>query len=193
MVVAETSAIARFAASQVRLKYEQGSHITDLFSRREAATPIQPPINAADASFGPPNARGNPEQALAASTVRQEHEYYVPIEHHNPIELFAATAIYETDGKLIVYDKTQGVQNVQQYLCGALALKPEDVRVMSPFMGGGFGSGLRPQYEAILASPAALALKRSVRRADPAANVWARLSAGDDPAYRNRSQYWRNA
>src|SRR5580704_3838533 len=163
LVVAETSEIARFAASQVRLKYEQGSHVTDLFSRREAATPIKPPINAADASFGPPNARGNPEQALAASTVRQEHEYYVPIEHHNPIELFAATAIYETDGKLIVYDKTQGVQNVRDYLCGALALRPEDVRVMSPFMGGGFGSGLRPQYEAILASLAALALKRSVR------------------------------
>ena len=163
LVVAETSEIARFAASQVRLKYEQSLHVTDLFSRREAATPIKPPINAADASFGPPNARGNPEQALAASTVRQEHEYYVPIEHHNPIELFAATAIYETDGKLIVYDKTQGVQNVRDYLCGALALRPEDVRVMSPFMGGGFGSGLRPQYEAILASLAALALKRSVR------------------------------
>jgi xanthine dehydrogenase YagR molybdenum-binding subunit len=79
------------------------------------------------------------------------------------MELYAATAIYEADGKLTIYDKTQGVQNVQRYLCAALALKLEDVRVMSPFMGGGFGSGLRPQYEVVLAALAALTLKRCVR------------------------------
>jgi xanthine dehydrogenase YagR molybdenum-binding subunit len=163
LVVAETSEIARFAASLVRVKYEQEGHLTDVFSRRDAAIPIKPPANSADALFGPPKTRGNPEQALAASAVRQEGEYYVPIEHHNPMELYAATAIYESDGKLTVYDKTQGVQNVQRYLCGALGLRPEDVRVMSPFMGGGFGSGLRPQYEVVLAALAALALKRSVR------------------------------
>src|SRR5215813_976455 len=163
LVVAETSEIARFAASLVRVKYEQEGHLTDVFSRRDAAIPIKPPANSADALFGPPNTRGNPEQALAVSAVRQEGEYYVPIEHHNPMELYAATAIYEADGRLTVYDKTQGAQNVQRYLCAALALKPENVRVMSPFMGGGFGSGLRPQYEAVLAALAALALKRSVR------------------------------
>src|SRR5215831_1468836 len=43
------------------------------------------------------------------------------------------------------------------------SMKPEDVRVMSQFMGGGFGSGLRPQFEVVLAVLAALALKRSVR------------------------------
>jgi xanthine dehydrogenase YagR molybdenum-binding subunit len=163
LVVAETSEIARFAASLVQVEYEQERHATDLFSERDAAIPIKPPANSADVSFGPPNTRGNPEQALAVSAVRQEGEYYVPIEHHNPMELYAATAIYEADGRLTVYDKTQGVQNVQRYLCAALALKPENVRVMSPFMGGGFGSGLRPQYEAVLAALAALALKRSVR------------------------------
>ena len=67
------------------------------------------------------------------------------------------------DGKLTVYDKTQGVQNVQRYLCGVLEMKPEDVRVMSPFVGGAFGSGLRPQYNVVLAAQAARALKRSVR------------------------------
>jgi xanthine dehydrogenase YagR molybdenum-binding subunit len=84
---------------------------------------------------------------LAAAAVRQEGEYFVPIEHHNPMELYAATAIFEGNGKLTVYDKTQGVRNVQQYLCGVFGMKPEDVRVMSPFMGGGFGSGLRPQFD----------------------------------------------
>src|SRR5262249_58845478 len=86
-----------------------------------------------------------------------------PIEHHNPMELYAATAVWEGGGKLTVYDKTQGVQNVQRYLCGVFGMKPDDVRVVSPFMGGGFGSGLRPQYEVVLAVLAARALERSVR------------------------------
>jgi xanthine dehydrogenase YagR molybdenum-binding subunit len=95
--------------------------------------------------------------------MRHAGEYYVPIEHHNPMELYASTVIYEGNGKLTVYDKTQGVQNVQRYLCGVFGLKPEDVRVMSQFMGGGFGSGLRPQFEVVLTVLAALALQRSVR------------------------------
>src|SRR5207302_10433976 len=66
-------------------------------------------------------------------------------------------------GKLTVYDKTQGVQSVQRYLCGVFGMKPDDVRVLSPFMGGGFGSGLRPQYQVVLAVLAARALQRSVR------------------------------
>src|SRR5262249_3219810 len=69
----------------------------------------------------------------------------------------------EDDGRLTVYDKTQGVQNVQRYLCGVFDLRPGDVRVMSPFMGGGYGSGLRPQYPSALAVLAARAVKRPVR------------------------------
>src|SRR5262249_37083080 len=78
-----------------------------------------------------------------------------------PMELYAATAVVEPGGKLTVYNKTQGVQNVHKYLCSVFDMKPEDVRVMSPFMGGGFGSGLRPQFEAVLAVLAARALRRS--------------------------------
>jgi xanthine dehydrogenase YagR molybdenum-binding subunit len=163
LVVAETSEIARFAASLVRVEYEKDAHITDVYRRREAATPVKPPTNPIEALFTPPKTRGRPEQALAAAAVRHAGEYYVPIEHHNPMELYAATVIYEANGKLTVYDKTQGVQNVQRYLCGVFGMKPEDVRVMSPFMGGGFGSGLRPQFEVVLAVLAALALQRSAR------------------------------
>ena len=163
VVVAETSEIARFAASLVRVEYEKDAHITDVYRRREAATPVKPPTNPIEALFTPPKTRGRPEQALAAAAVRHAGEYYVPIEHHNPMEPYAATVVYEANGKLTVYDKTQGVQNVQRYLCGVFGMKPEDVRVLSPFMGGGFGSGLRPQFEVVLAVLAALALQRSVR------------------------------
>ncbi len=79
------------------------------------------------------------------------------------MELFAATVVWDAGGKLTVYDKTQGVQNVQRYLCGVFGLKPDQVRVVSPFVGGAFGSGLRPQYEVVLAVLGAQALKRSVR------------------------------
>ena len=163
LVVAETSEIARFAASLVRVEYETDAHITDVYRRREAAIPVRPPANPIEALFTPPKTRGRPEQALAAAAVRHAGEYYVPIEHHNPMELYASTVIYDGSGKLTVYDKTQGVQNVQHYLCGVFGMKPEDVRVMSPFVGGGFGSGLRPQFEVVLAVLAARALQRSVR------------------------------
>ena len=163
LVVAETAEIARYGATRVRVEYEQEAHVTDLYRQRESAVPIKPPTNPIEALFTPPKARGTPDEALAAAAVRHEAEYFVPIEHHNPMELFASTVIVEGDGKLTVYDKTQGVQNVQKYLCGVFGMKPEDVRVMSPFMGGGFGIGLRPQFQAVLAVLAARALQRSIR------------------------------
>ncbi len=144
LVVAETSEIARFAASLVRVEYETDAHITDVYRRREAAIPVRPPANPIEALFTPPKTRGRPEQALAAAAVRHAGEYYVPIEHHNPMELYASTVIYDGSGKLTVYDKTQGVQNVQHYLCGVFGMKPEDVRVMSPFVGGAIRLGPAP-------------------------------------------------
>src|SRR5262249_18817770 len=87
LVVAETSEIARFAAALVRVEYEKDAHITDVYRRREAATPVQPPTNPLEALFTPPKTRGRPEQTLAAAAVRHAGEYYVPIEHHNPMEL----------------------------------------------------------------------------------------------------------
>ena len=118
LVVAETSEVARFAASLVRVEYETDAYVTDVYRRREAAIPVKPPATPIEALFTPPKTRGRPEPALASAAVRHAGEYYVPIEHHNPMELYAATVIYEANGKLTVYDKTQGVQNVQRYLCG---------------------------------------------------------------------------
>ena len=163
LVVAETLDIARFAASQVRVEYETQAHVTDVYRQRDAAVPGKAPTNPMEAMFAPPKTRGTPDQALAAAAVRHEAEYFIPNEHHNPLELYATTAVFEAGGKLTVYDKTQGVQNVQRYLCNVFGMKAEDVRVMSPYMGGGFGSGLRPQFQVVLAVLAARALQRSVR------------------------------
>ncbi len=159
LVVAEEPEIARFAASLVRVEYDKEAHSTDVYRQRDKAVALE----LAGSSFAPPKPRGTPEQAFAAAEVRHRGEYHVPVEHHNPMELYASTVIFEGDGKLTIYDKTQGVQNVQRYVCNVFEMVPEDVRVVSPFVGGAFGSGLRPQYNVVLASLAARALNRSVR------------------------------
>jgi xanthine dehydrogenase YagR molybdenum-binding subunit len=153
LVLAEEWEIARFAASLVRVEYKPEPFATDLFAERDKAVKVEKPEKP----------RGKADKAFAATPVRHEAEYFIPIEHHNPMELYASTAVWEDGGKLTVYDKTQGVQNVQQYLCGIFNMEPDDVRVLSPYMGGGFGSGLRPQYQVVLAVLGAKALQRSVR------------------------------
>ena len=163
LVVAEEPEIARFAASLIRVDYAEEAHVTDFLRQRHQAVALEHSDKPPESIFGPPKRRGSAETAFAAAAVRHSGEYYVPVETHNPMELYAATVIWEGNGALTIYDKTQGVQNVHRYICGVFDLNPEDVRVMSPYMGGGFGSGLRPQYEVVLATLAALALERSVR------------------------------
>ena len=153
LVLAEEWELARFAASLVHIEYEEEAFVSDLQTRRDKAVVVNKPQKP----------RGNAAKAYASAAVRHEAEYFIPTEHHNPMELFASTVVWEGNGKLTVYDKTQGVQNVQRYLCSAFRMKPETVRVMSPYMGGGFGAGLRPQYQVALAVLASLALERSVR------------------------------
>src|SRR5437868_3608843 len=153
VVVAEEWEIARFAATLVRVEYEAEAYATDLHARIDKAFVVKKPDKP----------RGDAAKAYAAAQVRHQAEYFIPIEHHNPMELFAATVRWDGAGKLTVYDKTQGVQNVQRYVCSVFGMNDDDVRVMSPFVGGAFGSGLRPQYEVVLAVLGALALERSVR------------------------------
>jgi xanthine dehydrogenase YagR molybdenum-binding subunit len=153
LVLAEDSETARFAASLMHIDYDEEPHVTDVYRARDDAFALEAPAKP----------RGDAAKAFAEADVRHDAEYYVPIEHHNPMEPFASTVLWEGGGKLTVYDKTQGVQNVQRYICGVFGLRSEEVRVMSPFVGGAFGSGLRPQYEVVLAVLAAQALQRSVR------------------------------
>ncbi|MCK1383067.1 xanthine dehydrogenase family protein molybdopterin-binding subunit [Bradyrhizobium sp. 21] len=154
LVVAEDWETAKFAATLVRVEYQEAqAFATDLEAERGKAAEVKKPHKP----------RGDAAAALAGAAARHEADYFIPTEHHNPMELFATTAVWDGDGRLTVYDKTQGVQNVHKFLCGVFDRKPDDVRVVSPYVGGAFGSGLRPQYQVVLATLAALALKRSVR------------------------------
>src|SRR6478752_4804512 len=153
LVIAEEWEIARFAATLVHVEYEAESHATDLHARRDKAFVVEKPDKP----------RGDAAKAFAAAAVRHEAEYFIPTEYHNPMELFASTAMWDGGGKLTVYDKTQGVQNEQKYLCSVFQKRSDEIKVLSPYMGGGFGAGLRPQYQVVLAIMGALKLERSVR------------------------------
>lgn len=154
LVVAETLEQARHAARLVRVEYQAEPYQTDLLAALDDA-------HLAPASL--PEPRGDCAGALAGAALRIEVQYSSPIEHHNPMEPHAATVVMQPDGALLVYDKTQGTQNSQQYIERVFGLEPGRVRVMAPFVGGAFGSGLRPQYQLVLAVMAALKLRHSVR------------------------------
>jgi xanthine dehydrogenase YagR molybdenum-binding subunit len=159
LVLADTFEAARYAASLVRPHYEAEPHNTDFMaSLGEAFLPSKPRDN-----YVPPKDRGDAEQAYADAPHKVSGEYHLATEHHNPMEMHATTVVWEGDGKITVYDKTQGPQNVQAYLAGLFGFKAADVRVLNPYVGGAFGSGLRPQYQVYLATLAARMLERSVK------------------------------
>lgn len=159
LIVAEDFETARYAATLVEVEYEAEPHQTDLNEKREEA--YEPKKRSGIPR--PASPRGDAEAAFDDAAVKIEAEYAQPPEHHNPMETHASTVVYHDDGTLTIYDKTQGAQNSQNYVANIFGLSTDDVRVMSPFVGGAFGSGLRPQYQLFLATLAALELKRSVR------------------------------
>src|SRR5947207_2553719 len=126
LVVADTFELARYAASLVRVEYQRGRHATDLEKERSRARKPKERDG-----MTPPDARGNAKAAFARAAVQIDSEYSVPVEHHNPMEIFATTVVYEEDGTLAVYDKTQGVQNVQTYLRNIVGLSKDELRVLS--------------------------------------------------------------
>ncbi len=156
LVVAKTLEQARMAAAQVQIEYQSEPHETDLNAQRGSA-------HQAPAEL--PEPRGDVPAGLARSTAKVEVEYQTPAEHHNPMEPHASTVVVQPDGGLLIYDKTQGTQNCRTYVEQVFGLEPGSVRVVAHFVGGAFGSGLRPQYQLTLAVMAALMLKRSVRLA----------------------------
>jgi xanthine dehydrogenase YagR molybdenum-binding subunit len=160
LVVAESLELARHAASLVQVDYERSPHRTDL---NEALADAYPPSQEKGGFDPPPAPRGDAHAALDGAPVKVDHFYSTPAEYHNPMELHGCTVVPDARGKLTVYEKTQGVANTMQYLINAFGLARDDVEVISHFVGGAFGSGLRPQYHLPLAVMAARELKRPVR------------------------------
>ena len=159
LVVADSLEAARDAAALLRVEYDIESHNTDFATAmREKFEPSKK-----RSTFIPPKPRGDAKAAFDAAAVKHTGAYRVTPHFHNPMEMHASTVVWEGGGKITVYDKTQGSQNVQGYLSSIFGFSKDDVRVVNAYVGGAFGSGLRPQYHVYLATLAAKKLERSVR------------------------------
>jgi xanthine dehydrogenase YagR molybdenum-binding subunit len=106
--------------------------------------------------------RGDAEGAFATAPVKLDQTYVTPAETHNPLELHAATAIWD-GSTLTLYESSQGLVNLRGVLAQMLGLPKENVRVISKFVGSGFGSKLWPWTHCPLTAAAARQLGKPVK------------------------------
>jgi xanthine dehydrogenase YagR molybdenum-binding subunit len=154
VAVANTFEQARYASQLIKVTYDEQKPATDLRAAIEFAKEVH--------AWRSPKPRGNFASAFASAPVKVEQEYNIPIEHHNPIEPQGATAFWK-DGKLTIFDKTQNVYQLRDYLAHTFKIAPEDVNVIALFVGGAFGSSLNVNYYPPLVALAAREVKRPVR------------------------------
>jgi xanthine dehydrogenase YagR molybdenum-binding subunit len=132
LVVADTFERAVHAASLVKVEYIKENAVTD-FDKNKFNDKLLKPR---------PDYVRNQKDAWKSAEISLEEEYTMPIETHNPMEMHGTTAVWE-GGKLTVYDKSQGPKGVQAELARLFALDEKNVQVITEFVGGAFGSGLR--------------------------------------------------
>lgn len=168
LVVAETFEAARDAAHRIEATYEEGSGIFEMDDPR--AEPTIP--DSLDGGLEADVCRGDFETAFSKAEVQIDVEYTTPNQHASPMEPHAAIASW--DGKkLTVYMAVQLVATARKAFANTLKLEPENVRVISPYVGGGFGSKLGVHDEAILAALGAMHTGRPVKIAQTRRQMFA--------------------
>ena len=160
LVIAATLEQATHAATLVRVTYEEQTAITDVTQEQ----PTLPTRQQADQGERrpPETRRGDPEGAFAGAEAKVDQSYVIPRENHNPIEMHATIAAWEGD-RLTLWDKSQWVGNVADEIAAVFGIPPESIRVISPFVGGAFGSGLRTWPHVTLAALGARVAGRPVK------------------------------
>jgi xanthine dehydrogenase YagR molybdenum-binding subunit len=166
VVIADTFEIAEYAASLLRVDYNEEKSVFNI--DQPEAKPYKPQQGLGGSS--PQLKRGNADDALKSVAIKFEQTYTTPVYHHNPMEPHTTCAFWGDD-QLTVYDATQGVFGVQNLLAGTLGIPKEKVRVISPFIGGGFGSKgftwgntlLAPMASKLVNRPVKIVLSRSMQ------------------------------
>jgi len=152
LAVADTFESAKAAADAVRATYSKEK--PNVESQLEAGN--DPDV--VSTAYGPmerlQSHRGDAAAALENAAVKLDETYVTPAETHNPLELHSTTAIWSGD-MLTLYDSTQGVVNLRSVLSQMFGLPKENVRVISKFLGSGFGGKLYPWTHVPLAAAAA--------------------------------------
>jgi xanthine dehydrogenase YagR molybdenum-binding subunit len=160
LVVAETIEQAAHAANLVRVTYRAEAGATDV-TREQPRLPTQEKTDQGPAR-PPETNRGDPDTALAGAPVTIDETYVLPREHHNPVEMHATIAAWDGD-HLTLWDKSQWVHNTRDEIAAVFGVPADNVRVISPFVGGAFGSALRTWPHVTLAALGARVVRRPVK------------------------------
>jgi xanthine dehydrogenase YagR molybdenum-binding subunit len=153
-VIAETSEIARHAASLVRVDYEQRPHDLDLRGEVRAHREDLRVPKERLAVFPMDTDQGDVDAALASAAVQVDQTYSTPWYSHNPLEPHTTIACWAED-RLTLHLSTQHPSGIRAAVAGFFQLDPERVRVISPHVGGAFGSKVNPHADVVLAAMAA--------------------------------------
>jgi xanthine dehydrogenase YagR molybdenum-binding subunit len=151
VVVAETLEQARAAAATVRVEYD--------LEAPDVRTDLAADFNGKRESSWK---RGDPDQALGSAPVTIDETYSTPVETHNPMEMHGTVAVWDGDN-VTLYEGTQGVVNHRRVMAEVLGVPYENVRVISRFIGSGFGGKLFPWPQSTMAAAAARKLNRPVK------------------------------
>lgn len=149
-VVAETFETARHAAHLVEVSYDEEPHDVALRADRDD---LYAPDQVSD---GRPTdtEEGDFDETFSSAAVKLDETYITPMEHNNPMEPHTTVAVWE-GGDLTLYESTQGPHPVRATVAPIFGLDPSRVRVVAPYVGGGFGSKGLPHANTILAALAA--------------------------------------
>jgi xanthine dehydrogenase YagR molybdenum-binding subunit len=157
VIVADTLERARAAAAQVRITYRRQDAMLDFDEAKKSAHRPE------KVKTDPPDTRrGNVESGLREAAAQVDVVYTTPMEHHNPMEPHATIAAWDGD-HLTLYDATQYVSGVRDTVAKTLGLPAAKVRVICPFVGGGFGCKGSTWSHVVLAAMAARQAGRPVK------------------------------
>jgi xanthine dehydrogenase YagR molybdenum-binding subunit len=160
LAVADSFESAKAAADAVAVTYAKEKPNVDLKLTAEDDP------NEVMTSYGPAkrlqSERGDATGAFASAPVKLDQTYVTPAETHVPIELQGTTAMWDGD-KLTIYEESQGVFNMRSVLAQMFGLPKENVRVITKFVGSGFGSKLWPWTHCPLAVAAARQVGKPVK------------------------------
>ncbi|MER9834393.1 xanthine dehydrogenase family protein molybdopterin-binding subunit [Mesorhizobium sp. M0145] len=158
LVVAETFEAARAAAGLIRVRYDEEPGLYDLPGYiADAYAPKR-----TNAGFETDSVVGDFERAFATAPIKIDSTYGTPFEHHNPMEPHATLAAW-SGNELTIRTSAQTLANFRAGVASTLRIPLERVRIVSPFIGGGFGSKLIAHADTILAALAAQVLQRPVK------------------------------
>ncbi len=159
LVVAETLEQATHGAELVEVSY--AAEPFNVVLERGLAKAYDPK-KVGGAGDPADSSRGDIQRGMDQAAGRIDNLYITPAETHNPMEPHATIAVWN-GGKLTLYDATQGVFSDRKRVAELLGLQPDDVRIVSPFLGGGFGSKGPAWSHVILAAMAAKQVSRPVK------------------------------